>query len=276
MAGKLPTPVQLAEGQIAVNFSAADPFLTIKDSAGAIRKIAGFSLGTTAPLAATTGTAWLDTTRAAAPTLRVFDSINWLPVGGSGVAAGTTAPSAPLKADLWVDTNGADPTLKVYNGLAWAAVDTHAPVATTSVPGIAQLATTADVTVGASDRVVTADLLKATNDSITAAAGGGVTNVLGTSPVVVTPTGTTRTIGITSASTTAAGVIRLATTTEITTGTATDLAVNPAQLKAVKDSVTTLVGAAITGVTGQAPITATATGSDVGLTFDPIPLTPLP
>jgi hypothetical protein len=265
------------EGQIAVNFSATDPFLSTKDSAGAVRRITGVHQGNTAPATLTAGVLWLDTTRATSPVLKIYDGTNWLVAGSSSALASGVQPTGPVKGDLWVDTSGPSPIVKVYTGTTWTPVDSVVGAATTSAAGISQLATAADVTAGVSDRVVTADLLKTTNDAITAAAGGGgATNVAGTAPVVVTSTGTTRTISVSPASSTDAGVIRLATTAEITAGTATDLAVNPAQLRAVKDSVTTLVGAAVTGVTGHAPITATATGSDIDLTFDPIPLTLLP
>jgi hypothetical protein len=334
----LPTPAQLDEGQIAVNFNAADPFLTIKDSAGAVRRITGVSRSTSAPTTPSAGWLWLDTTRPASPTLKIYDGTNWLVAGSSGAPASTTHPPAPAKGDLWVDTSGTgSPVLKVYSGTGWATVDSVVPTATTSAAGISQLATAADVTAGASDRVVTADLLKATNTAITAAAytlppattttlGGikvgtnltvsadgtldasvtgaityaGALDVTVAAPAtpkvdglyVVSKAGTadasfTGAAGATvaagdwilwdgakwdhinavaaattpDATSTVKGVIRIATNTEATTGTATNLAVTPAQLKVVNDAIATATGGGITGITGTAPITTSGTGA---------------
>jgi hypothetical protein len=97
VAGKLPTPLQLAEGQIALNFNAADPFLAIKDAAGAVRRLTGISQGTTAPTSPTAGAFWLDQTVAASPVFKVFDGTKWITtsapanhlVAGNGVTAST-------------------------------------------------------------------------------------------------------------------------------------------------------------------------------------------
>jgi hypothetical protein len=334
---KLPTAAQLDEGQIAVNFNAGDPFLTIKDSAGAIRRIMGVSQSNAAPATPTAGTLWLDVTRPTAPTLKIYDGTKWLVAGSNGTPASAVQPTAPVTGDLWVDVSGTAPVLKVFGGTTWAAVDSVVPTATTSAPGVSQLATAADIVAGVSDRVVTADLLKATNDAVTAGAYtlpvattttlGGVkagTNIAiatdgtisasvtgaityaGTLDVTVaapaTPTadglyvvskaGTAHTsftgaagatvaagdwllydgakwdhISAVAAATTpdatdsVKGIIRIATNTEATTGTATDLAITPAQLKVVNDAIATATGGGITGITGTAPITATGTGA---------------
>ena len=337
VAGKQPTPAQLEEGQIAVNFNATDPFLTIKDSAGAVRRITGVSQANTAPATPTAGTLWLDTTRPASPTLKIYDGTTWLVAGSSGAPASTVQPTSAVKGDLWVDVSGAAPVLKVYSGTTWASVDSVVPSATTSAAGISQLATAADVTAGVSDRVVTADLLKATNTAITTGAytlpaattttlGGikvgtnlsvaadgtlsasvtgaityaGALDVTVAAPAtpkvdglyVVSKAGTadasfTGAAGATvaagdwilydgakwdhisavaaattpDASDTVKGIIRIATNTEATAGTATNLAITPAQLKVVNDAIATATGGGITGITGTAPITATGTGA---------------
>ena len=337
VAGKVPTAAQLNEGQIAINFSATDPFLTIKDSAGTIRRIAGISQNTTPPATPSAGTLWLDTTRPTAPTLKVYDGTNWVVAGGAGAPASATQPTSPVKGDLWVDISGTAPVVKVYTGSAFAPVDSVVPTATTSLSGISQLATAADVTSGASDRVVTANLLKTTNAAITAGAYtlpvattttiGGVkagTNITiaadgkisasvtgaityagaldATVAAPSTPTvdglyvaskagaahssftgaaGATIAAGdwllydgakwdhisaVAAATTpdatdTVKGILRLATNTEATTGTATNLAITPAQLKVVNDAIATATGGGITGITGTAPITASGTGA---------------
>lgn len=95
VAGKIPTPAQLNEGQIALNFNASDPFLTIKDAAGVVRRVTGVSQGTTAPATPTAGVFWLDQTVAASPVFKVFDGLGWVTasapanhlVAGNGVTA---------------------------------------------------------------------------------------------------------------------------------------------------------------------------------------------
>jgi hypothetical protein len=107
--------------------------------------------------------------------------------------------------------------------------------ATTAVKGIVQLADAAAVTAGTAGRVVTADQLKATNDAVATAVGGGVTTINGTAPISVTGTGNTRTVAVASSSETVVGAVQLATAAETTAGTSTTKAVHPAGLKVELD-----------------------------------------
>jgi hypothetical protein len=119
---------QLPVGSIGINFNADEPFLTIQDSAGAIRRIAGLKVGTTAPATPTAGETWLDTTVSTKPVFKVHDGTAWQVAGGSGVTGGGTAPAGPSEGDLWVDTSvSGSPVLMVYNGTSWAAVFPDAP-----------------------------------------------------------------------------------------------------------------------------------------------------
>jgi hypothetical protein len=119
---------QLPVGSIGINFNADEPFLTIQDSAGAIRRIAGLKVGTTAPATPTAGETWLDTTVSTKPVFKVHDGTAWQVAGGSGVTGGGTAPASPSEGDLWVDTSvSGSPVLMVYNGTSWAAVFPDAP-----------------------------------------------------------------------------------------------------------------------------------------------------
>jgi len=219
---------QLPVGSIAINYNKDEPFLSIQDSAGAIRRIAGIKVGATAPVTPTAGEAWLDITVPTKPVFKVFDGTAWQGAG-SGVSTGAAAPAAPAAGDLWVDTtSAAAPVLKVYNGTAFVAVT---PDATTSAKGVVQLADAAAVTAGTAGRVVTADQLKATNDAMATAIGGGITSLSGATPISVTGTGNSRTIAVGDATASAKGIVQLADAAAITAGTAGRV-VDAAQLKA--------------------------------------------
>jgi len=159
--GKLPAASAIQAGQIGVNYNAADPFLCIKDSAGVVRRIGGSSISSTAPSTPKPGELWVDVTAPTAPVLKVWNGTTW-EIASGGTKSGTTAPTTASPGDTWVDLSGTAPVLKVYNGVTWNAVGGNPPTATTAAAGIVQLATAADVTAGASDRAVTAALLKNT------------------------------------------------------------------------------------------------------------------
>ena len=204
-ADKAPLPTDLLDGELALNTNSTNPAVYIKDSTGAVRKIAGIAIGTTAPAAPTAGMAWLDTTVSAKPTFKVYDGAAWRG-GGSGINTGNTAPASPNVGDLWVDTTApAAPVLKVYNGTSFASAT---PDATTTAKGVVQLADAAAITAGAAGRVVDAAQLKA---SIPA------------------------TVTVPNASETVRGIVELATAAETTTGTDATRAVHPAGLKVELD-----------------------------------------
>ena len=96
--------------------------------------------------------------------------------------------------------------------------------ATTEKAGIVELATSDEITNGTANKVVTADGLKTVTDAINIA----ITNI----------TNGTTAIDLPEATTEVKGIIEIATDTEATTGTATNLAVTPKQLKTAMDSVT--------------------------------------
>lgn len=96
--------------------------------------------------------------------------------------------------------------------------------ATTEKAGIVELATSDEITQGTANKVVTADGLKTVTDTINTA----ITNI----------TNGTTAIDLPEATTEVKGIIEIATDTEATTGTATNLAVTPKQLKAAMGSVT--------------------------------------
>jgi Chaperone of endosialidase len=136
---------QLPVGSIGINFNKDEPFLTIQDSAGAIRRIAGIKVGAAAPASPTAGEAWLDISVATKPVFKVHDGTAWQGAG-SGVSTGSAAPAAPAAGDLWVDTTTATaPVLKVYNGTAFVAVT---PDATDAVKGVVELATATETVDG--------------------------------------------------------------------------------------------------------------------------------
>jgi hypothetical protein len=76
----------LVNGELAINFGAADPGIYFEDSAGNVVKIGPTPYGVTAP--------------------------NAVPVGLAGNSPG----------ELWTDATGGDPYLKVWTGSAWTKV----------------------------------------------------------------------------------------------------------------------------------------------------------
>ena len=50
------------------------------------------------------------------------------------IPVSSTTPASPTKGDLWVDDNGASPTLRLYDGSAWISVDASGPTADSSMP----------------------------------------------------------------------------------------------------------------------------------------------
>jgi hypothetical protein len=139
----------------------------------------------------------------------------------SGAAAGTVT-NVTGTAPVQVATGTTTPVISV-------------DAASTTASGIVQLADAAAVTAGTAGRVVTADQLKATNDAIATAAGGGITGLSGTAPVTVTGPNTAKVVAVADALTTAKGVVQLATSAETAFSVASPLAtkaVTPAGLKA--------------------------------------------
>lgn len=58
---RLPVPLDLGLGEIAINYNADGPFLTCKDTAGNIRKLNNVWVSTTSPSGSSPGDLWLDT-----------------------------------------------------------------------------------------------------------------------------------------------------------------------------------------------------------------------
>jgi hypothetical protein len=153
-----------------------------------------------------------------------------------GIAAGA---EPNVQAD-WNEANGSSAAFIRNKPTIGSPVD-----ATTSVKGIVQLADAAAVTAGTASRVVTADQLKATNDALASATGGGITGLNGTAPIEVTGTGAIRTVGIKAATGSAAGSMSAADKTKL------DALPSAGSIGTV------------TGVTGTSPIQVSGTTAPV-------------
>ena len=109
--------------------------------------------------------------------------------------------------DIGVESvDGADPIF--VTGDAATPVVNVKDASTTQV-GVVTLATVGDVSTGASGVVVTADQLKTTNDAISQAGGGTVTNVTGVDPIEVASGTSTPDISVKDAGFTQKGVTKL-------------------------------------------------------------------
>ena len=101
--------------------------------------------------------------------------------------------SLPITVD---STNAASPNVSVN-------------AAATDASGVVTIATDADVAAGTANKVVTSAQLKTTNDAISNAGGGTVTNVTGTAPIQVASGTTTPAISIDDGTFTEVGAVKL-------------------------------------------------------------------
>ena len=155
VAGKLPQPADIDVGQIAINFNDGDPFLSIKDSAGAVRRLGGSSVGNTAPGTPTDGALWVDTS-VSPPVLKIYDLTNTAWIDASPDAT-TSIKGIVQLADAAAIAAG---TVGRVVDAAQLKANTS-PDASETVKGIAEIATTAEVKAGTDDqRIVTPLKLK--------------------------------------------------------------------------------------------------------------------
>ena len=143
--------------------------------------------------------------------------------GGTDPFTGTVQPNANV---IWVNPTGwavtnNDPDVDVgvtsIQGALPITINSDnaaSPIvginsATTDAEGAVELATDADVANGTAGKVVTSAQLKTTNDAISAAGGGTVTNVTGTAPIQVASGTTTPAISIDAATTSDPGAVTL-------------------------------------------------------------------
>ena len=184
------------------------------------------------------------------------DSNYWVLITGGSNTGGTVVD---ITATLPLETDGdtVNPVLTI--------VEARTPTAATAAGdgkgtagAVARLAEAGDVAAGsgtgASDAVVTADLLKATNDVVDALAlaPGGVTTVTTTdansnSALSISPTAGNVVIEINTASETEYGVVQIATASDITNGVAgAGAVVDASQLK---DAIDNLPQTALNSIT---------------------------
>lgn len=197
------------------------------------------------------------------------DNNNWILISSGSANAGTVTgvdASLPLKSD----GNAVTPVLSIREArtetAATAAGDGEGPDG-----AVHRLAEAADVaaTSGTADprAVVTADLLKATNDALDAATAGGVSGIVPVDPIEVFTSSnggstTQPAVGVKEATPTQIGVVQLASSADITAGTANRVVTADQLDQAITDSELTVLGAAPIqvddGVAGQVTISVDA------------------
>ena len=122
VANKAPLPTDLDIGEVAINANAASPAAYIKDSAGAVVKLAGVgSVSTPDATDAVKGVVELAT---ATETVDGVDTTRAVTPAGlkSALAAqvgSASAPATPVAGQVWVDSSTNPSTIKVWNGTAW-------------------------------------------------------------------------------------------------------------------------------------------------------------
>ena len=207
VANKQPAATDLDFGELALNFSEANPFLTVKDSDGTIRRLDRVEVDAAAPANPTEGQLWFDISTPPG-TLRVFDGSGWPDASGitaPGVATPTTlglvrtadnaaitagtpgrvVDAAQLKA---VDAKVAQSDWNAAPGSPAEILNKPAiptpytlPTATPTVLGGVRTASSTDVANGNAGKVVDAAQLKVIGDVANAAlpqAGGAITGAL--------------------------------------------------------------------------------------------------
>ena len=172
----------------------------------------------------------------------IWDGAKWDLVGAGSATGTVTAVTADSPISV-TNTNPAQPHLSIGDAKP------------TSVSG------------GASG-VMTAAMAEKLLGIASGAQPGTVTNVTGTAPVQVATGGTTPVISVDGASTTAAGIVRLADAAALTAGTA-GLVVTADQLKNTNDALATATAGGLSNVTGTAPILVTGTGNSRTVAIGP-------
>ena len=175
------------------------------------------------------------------------DNVNWILISSGSPTAGTVTDivaSLPLESD----GDSVNPVISILEARTSTAA-TAAGDGKGTDGAVHRLAENDDVkhTDGTGDAraVVTADLLKATNDIVEglATSAGGVQTVTyansdSNDAIIVTPTSGNVTLDIKNATESVVGVGKLATASDITAGTATSSAlITAAHLKAVSDTI---------------------------------------
>jgi hypothetical protein len=114
---KRPTPTQLDNGEIALNYNAAGAFLTCKDTDGNIQQVGGVKISETAPDSPVKQTLWF---QPSSFTLAVYDGDSFLPIAGGGDGGGGTPGGGVVSI---VGDEGIEATNN--NGLVTLDVDLH-------------------------------------------------------------------------------------------------------------------------------------------------------
>ena len=201
------------------------------------------------------------------------DSNYWVLVTG-GTNTGGTVTDITATLPLESDGDSVTPVLTINQARTTTAA-TAAADGKGTTGAVAKLAEATDVahTTGTGDTtaVVTADLLKATNEIVEglALAAGGVQTVTtadanGNSALTISPTTGNVVVEISTSNDTTYGVVQIATATDITNGTAgASAVVDASQLKDVSDSVDALVS-------GVSSVTTTDVNGNSALSSSPI------
>ena len=234
VAQKQPFPSDLGDAEIAVNVNEDDPFIAIKDSAGAVRRLDRCSVGTDAPESPSDGQLWLDTTGGGG-VFKVYrgpaGSGAWVS-GITQVGPATTDSFGTVKlADAADLTSPGSPTAVVtakdlldrLSSGTVSSVSGTAPVtiggtpsdpivgvsvASSDAPGVVELADDAEAAAGsATDRAITPFQLRQYSGEVDAITVNGAITDSGSA--------TNPNIGVRNATTTETGVVELATQAEV-------------------------------------------------------------
>jgi len=181
VVGKEPTASQLANGELALNYNADGPFITCKDSAGTIRRVAGVWISNTAPASPTPGEFWLDTNTN--PTsLKIYKD----------------------DVDTWINTVGIPPASTTVAGLVELATNGETQTGTDALravtPASLQSKISDSTSTASATTIASSQAVKSASDVANAAlprAGGTVTGNLTVSGDL-TVNGTTTTIDTTT------------------------------------------------------------------------------
>jgi hypothetical protein len=216
--------------------------------------------------------------------LSSLDSCDCPPL--SGVIVPTVAPAAK-ESNFYVNTATVPDSLYHWNGAAWSLIGTTLTAASVAAAGIIELATSAEVTAGTdtTKAVVPSTLATELNKidpcTATVATAAQIAALVGSEPILTCIGGVPRSIKISdvapgAATVSAAGIVELATSAEVTAGTDATRAVTPATLatelnKLDPCTAVAATNAQVTALTGAETLTICVGGLPRAISLNEIP-----
>jgi hypothetical protein len=169
VSAKEPTVDQLANGELSLNYHADGPFLSCKDTAGVVRRVAGVWINSTAPATPTPGEFWLDIGSTPA-LLKVYKDSTDTWVGATTVYAASTTQAGIVELATDAETQTGSDALRAVTpaSLQSKLSSSAASTSTTTIANSAAVKTAKDA----------ADAAQTTANAALPRTGGNITGNL--------------------------------------------------------------------------------------------------